>query len=80
MSRTRQLPIRNYIRLDTATQSALEEISKHTFSTKSSLMRRYVKEGVSREAKIFADETQRVLRDTSILQAAYKQIYSHSKE
>ena len=44
-------PIRHYLRLDQITQSAMDELCRHTFSTKSALMRRYVQEGVKRDAR-----------------------------
>ena len=56
---------RHYLRIDPATQAALDEICRHTFSTKSALMRRYVQEGAARDATKFAsevEETKRFLR------------------
>jgi hypothetical protein len=46
-----QYPIRYAFRLDQATEAALEQISRHTFQSKASIMRRYVQEGAKREAK-----------------------------
>jgi predicted transcriptional regulator len=60
---------RHHLRLDEATQAALEELCRHTSSTKSSLMRRYVKEGVTRDAQKFADETEIVLKSVGILKS-----------
>ncbi len=53
-------PVRHHVRLDQWTQDALEEICRHTFSTKSALMRRYIREGVRREAEECADQIGRV--------------------
>jgi predicted transcriptional regulator len=44
-----QYPIRYAFRLDPATEAALEQIARHTFQSKASIMRRYVQEGVARE-------------------------------
>jgi hypothetical protein len=51
---------RHYLRLDAVTQQALEEICRHTFATKSELMRRYVREGVRREAQDYAEQVQKL--------------------
>jgi hypothetical protein len=42
-------PHRHHLRLDEATQAALDEFCRLTLSTKSALMRRYVQEGVQEE-------------------------------
>ena len=42
-------PVRYAFRLDPATEKALEQISRHTFQSKASIMRRYVQEGVEKE-------------------------------
>ena len=47
-------PIRYAFRLDPATEAALEQIARHTFQSKASIMRRYVQEGVKREARAAA--------------------------
>jgi integrase len=44
-----QYPIRYAFRLDPATEAALEHISRHTFQSKASIMRRYVQEGVAND-------------------------------
>ena len=46
-----QYPIRYAFRLDPATEKALEQIARHTFQSKASIMRRYVQEGVANDAK-----------------------------
>jgi hypothetical protein len=43
-------PVRYAFRLDPATEAALEQIARHTFQSKASIMRRYVQEGVVRDA------------------------------
>jgi predicted DNA-binding protein len=47
-----QYPIRYAFRLDPATEAALEQISRHTLQSKASIMRRYVQEGVKKEAQL----------------------------
>ena len=42
-------PVRYAFRLDPATEAALEQIARHTFQSKASIMRRYVQEGVAKE-------------------------------
>ncbi len=49
-----QYPIRYAFRLDAVTEAALEQIARHTFQTKASIMRRFVQEGVKREAEAYA--------------------------
>ena len=44
-----QYPVRYAFRLDPATEQALDQIARHTFQTKASIMRRYVQEGVNRD-------------------------------
>jgi hypothetical protein len=60
---------RHYFRLDDATQAALEEICRHKFIAKATLMRRYVQEGVAREAQEIAEETEKVLRACSVMRS-----------
>jgi hypothetical protein len=45
-------PVRYAFRLDPATEQALEQIARHTFQSKASIMRRYVQEGASREVAV----------------------------
>ena len=42
-------PVRYAFRLDLATEAALEQIARHTFQSKASIMRRYVREGVKND-------------------------------
>lgn len=58
---------RHYLRIDTATQDALEQLCRHLFTTKSELMRRYVREGVAREAQEYAASVEQVKRSKRIL-------------
>jgi hypothetical protein len=43
-----QYPIRYAFRLDPATEAALEQIARHTFQSKASIMRHYIQEGVKK--------------------------------
>ena len=58
---------RHYLRLDCATQDTLEQLTRHLFTTKSELMRRYVRDGVQREAAKYADEVERLQKSGMIL-------------
>ena len=49
ISTMNQYPIRYAFRLDSATEAALEQIARHTFQSKASIMRRYVQEGTKRD-------------------------------
>ena len=60
-------PIRHYLRLDQTTQNAMDEICRHMFSTKSALMRRYVQEGVKRDAIEYAKQVEIVQRATQTM-------------
>ena len=60
---------RHHFRLDATTEAAIEEICRHTFMSKSAVMRRYVREGVARDAKTYAEETEKVLNAARILRA-----------
>ena len=51
-------PIRHYVRIDLITQDALEEICRHSLSTKSSVMRRYIQEGALRDVSKYAAQVQ----------------------
>ena len=58
---------RHYLRLDDATQDALDQLTRHLFTTKSELMRRYVRDGVQREAELYAEEVKRLQKSGLIL-------------
>ena len=64
-----QYPIRYAFRLDPTTEAALEQISRHTFQSKASIMRRYVREGVNREAEAYAEGAASLLHSTKLLQS-----------
>jgi hypothetical protein len=63
-------PVRYAFRLDPATEAALEQIARHTFQSKASIMRRYVREGVEKDAVAYAEGAASVLRSASILSKA----------
>jgi hypothetical protein len=63
-----QYPIRYAFRLDQATEAALEQISRHTFQSKASIMRRYVQEGVKKEAEVYAEGAMAVMKAAKVLQ------------
>ena len=62
-------PVRYAFRLDPATEAALEQIARHTFQSKASIMRRYVQEGVEKEADAYAKSTLSALCSANILKA-----------
>lgn len=64
-----QYPIRYAFRLDPATEAALAQISRHTFQSKASIMRRYVQEGVKREAEAYAEGASSLITSTKLLRA-----------
>ena len=62
-----QYPVRYAFRLDPATEAALEQIARHTFQSKASIMRRFVQEGTAREANAYADAASQVLHAAKTL-------------
>ena len=62
-----QYPIRYAFRLDPASEAALEQISRHTFQSKASIMRRYVQECVKREADAYSEGASSLLQSTQVL-------------
>jgi predicted transcriptional regulator len=62
-----QYPVRYAFRLDQATEAALEQIARHTFQSKASIMRRYVQEGVQREAEAYAEGSKQLSYASQIL-------------
>jgi hypothetical protein len=58
---------RHYLRLDTDTDKALEELCRQLFTTKSELMRRYVRDGVRSDMSEYAEQAQRIMQSTLIL-------------
>ena len=65
-----QYPVRYAFRIDPATEAALGQIARHTFQSKASIMRRYVQEGVKREAEAYAEGTLSVIQSAKVLQRA----------
>lgn len=59
--------IRHHFRLDDATEHALEQICRHTFTPKATLMRRYVQEGVARDVVRVVEDITTVGKATEIL-------------
>jgi predicted transcriptional regulator len=51
-------PVRYAFRLDPTTEAALDQIARHTFQSKASIMRRYVQAGVEKEAIAYNSDTQ----------------------
>ena len=60
-------PIRYAFRLDPATEAALEQIARHTFQSKACIMRRFVQDGVKREAEAYAEGATATMKSVSIL-------------
>ena len=58
---------RHYLRLDTDTDAALEELCRQLFTTKSELMRRYVRNGVQSDMTEYAEQAQRIRQSAVIL-------------
>ena len=63
-----QYPIRYAFRLDPATEAALEQIARHTFQSKACIMRRYIQEGVEKEAVAYAEGAAAVMKSAQLLQ------------
>ena len=64
-----QYPVRYAFRLDPATEAALEQIARHTFQSKASIMRRYVQEGVKREVEAYAEGASTLTKSVNALVA-----------
>ncbi len=47
---------RHHLRIDPITEAALEQVCRHTFQTKSALMRHYVQEGVKTDGIRYAQQ------------------------
>lgn len=58
---------RHYLRLDKTTEAALDELCRHLFTTKSELMRRFVREGIQRSTKEYAEEAEKLSSSISML-------------
>ena len=61
-------PVRYAFRLDPATEAALEQIARHTFQSKASIMRRFVQDGVRKEADAYAEGAAAVMKSAQLLQ------------
>lgn len=59
---------RYHLRLDEPTERALEQICRCTFSSKSTLMRRYVQQGVAKDIATIADQVERVERSCKLIE------------
>lgn len=55
-----RLTSRKTFRVDNSTALLLSEVARHSFKCESELLRKYVAEGVRKEAAIYADETQAI--------------------
>lgn len=55
---------RHYVRIDAATELALEEVCRYYFSTKSSKMRQYIMEGVRRDAADIGKQIEEIKKNT----------------
>jgi hypothetical protein len=64
--------IRYAFQLDPKTEAALEQIARHTFQSKASIMRRYIQEGVTKEAMANAEGAHALLGAVSILSHSIK--------
>ena len=62
-----QYPVRYAFRIDPATEAALEQIARHTFQSKASIMRRYVQEGVNKDAKAYAEGASAMFNSAAFL-------------
>ena len=60
---------RYHLRLDEPTERALEQISRCTFTTKSTLMRHYVQQGVARNIEVLAGQVANVVHSTAQVEA-----------
>ena len=58
---------RHYLRLDTNTDMALEELCRQLFTTKSELMRRYVRDGVRSDMTEYAEQAANIRKSAIIL-------------
>ena len=65
-----QYPVRYAFRLDPATEAALEQIARHTFQSKASIMRRYVQEGVKGEVEAYAEGASALSKSVNALAAS----------
>ncbi len=64
---SKRFEARKSFRLDKDTSALLEEVARHCFGKESTLIRKYVQEGVLKDAERYANETRRVLDATNTL-------------
>ncbi len=55
---------RHHVRLDEPTERALNQICRCTFMCKSTLMRRYIQQGVARDINLIASQVDSVVRSS----------------
>lgn len=58
---------RKCFRLDRETSDLLEEVARNCFGKESTLIRKYVREGVLVDAERYAQSTKQILENTKIL-------------
>jgi hypothetical protein len=73
MHRRPKYPFRYAFRLDPLTEAALEQIARHTFQSKASIMRRYIQEGAKREAEAYAEGAESILQSARLLASLHRQ-------
>jgi len=59
--------VRHYVRIDAATEQALEEVCRFYISTKSAKMRQYIMEGVRRDAEDIAQKLNEIQKNTNTM-------------
>lgn len=60
---------RYHLRLDEPTERALEQVCRCTFMSKSTLMRRYVQQGVAQHIADIADQVQSLTHSSKLVEA-----------
>ena len=63
---------RHHLRLDELTQDALDQLCRLLVTTKSSLMRKYIQEGVKNDLQNSAKETKEIEKSLVSLKANFK--------
>ena len=63
---------RHHLRLDELTQDALDQLCRLLATTKSSLMRKYIQEGVKNDLQNSAKETKEIEKSLVSLKANFK--------
>lgn len=62
-----KLDHRHHLRLDRATEQALNEICRRTIASKSALMRRYIQQGVENDIERIANQIRVVARSFALV-------------